>query len=741
MKAALRFSFVTLGVTSLIAQVTLVRELMTVLYGNEFFIGWTLFSWLFWVAAGSLLLRRERALSSGSLRPLAACHALAAVLLPAEIALIRASRVFSGAVPGELPNLLPSLAWAFLGLAPLCLVLGAQFVIGAHAWEKEAGRGKLGGATGRAYVYETIGFVAGGLLFGYGLVTANEFRVAAVVGWANVIAGSLVYARPPHRSFALRATLVAVSTVVAIVFFRAPWANSTTARWRFPGQDLVASRNSIYGNVAVTRIGRQFNFYENGLLLGADREEMAGEYLAHFPLLYHPAPKRILLIGGGFNGLLPEILKHSPEKVDYVELDPVLVQTAVRYLPDDLRAALNDPRVRLVTTDARAYLRAGDGKYDVVLVNLPNPSTILINRFYTEEFLARARDRLRPGGLFATHLSFAPDYLSRELENLGASIHKTLRAVFGRVILLPEYSLFFIASPDAPLGYDPAELVRRFRERRIEAKYLVPAYIEYRLTTDRIAQVGTALESNASARENRDAWPAACYYNLAWWMSSFQPRAARWAGRLGALPPAIPALAALLFAPLLAGGRRGRSARVPAAAMAAGSFTLMACEVLIIYAYQVSYGYLYYRIGLIIAALMLGMAGGTWTSTEMLDRTSRRTLAGVHAGLILFALSSWLLFAGRAAGGAAPVGEPVFLAMAALAGAVVGFEFPAANRLYLAARGNDPGRAGTIYGVDLAGSCAGALLVGMWLLPVYGVGGAASVLIALNVPVAVLSLL
>lgn len=744
MKAAVAFSFITLGVTSLIAQVALIRELMIVFYGNEFFVGWTLFGWLFWVAAGAMVPPRLPGLRGGGPRLLVSCHILAALLLPAEIALVRASRGLAGALPGELPNLLPSLAWAFLSLAPLCLVLGAQFVIGARTWESEVRGGALSGALGRVYVYETLGFVAGGLLFGW-LVTANEFRVAAVVGWANVIAGSALCARPPHRSFALRLILVAVSAAVAVLFLRAPWTNLATGRWRFPGQDLVASRNSIYGNIAVTRIGQQFNFYENGLLLGADREEMASEYLAHFPLLYHPAPKRVLLVGGGFNGALKDILKHNPERVDYVELDPVLVQTATRYIPDDLRAALGDPRVSLITTDARAYLRdlpaAGDGEgYDVVIINLPNPGTILINRLYTKEFFEEVKRHLKPDGLFAIHLSFAPDYLSRELENLTASIYRTLRGVFDRLILLPEYSIFFIASPAAPLGYDPAELIRRYRERGIDGKYLVPAYIEYRLTTDRIPQVRAALDANRSARENRDAWPIACYYNLVYWMSSFQPRAARWAGRLGRIPFAVPALAAFLLVPAMAGGRRGRQARLPGVAKAVGSFSLMAYEVLIILAYQAFYGYLYYRIGLLIAALMLGMAAGTWTCTQILDRVRIGVLGLVHAALVVFALA-WIAFSRALASGAlapSPRVELAFLVLAAVAGALVGFEFPAASRLYLLGRESDYRKAGVMYGIDLLGSCAGALLVSLWILPVFGVQRTLALLVLVNGAILVL---
>ena len=132
-----------------------------------------------------------------------------------------------------------------------------------------------------------------------------------------------------------------------MVFLLARPINGQTARFRFPGQNLVDTRNSIYGNLAVTEAEGQHNFFENGLFLATDRDEMANEYAVHFPMLYHPAPKTVLLIGNGFNGALNEILKHAPNRVDYVELDPELIRLTRAYIPDELdRAFERPPRAR-----------------------------------------------------------------------------------------------------------------------------------------------------------------------------------------------------------------------------------------------------------------------------------------------------------------------------------------------------------------------------------------------------------
>ncbi len=746
LKRLVAFSFAVLGLSSLISQVTLARELMIVFYGNEFFIGWLLFAWLFWVGAGAFLAGRLAPRIRNPAMPLIACHILVSMLFPATVALARYSRIAIGAAPGAIPDLLPSLACTFFGLAPVCLVLGAQFVAGAATGQSAQRTRAPGIVMGWSYLCETAGFVAGGVLFGYLLVLVNEFKVTAAVAWLNLFAGAAIYTRPPNRVFLVRPILIAASAIAAILFFAATPIHFATSAWRFPGQRLVATQNSIYGNLSVTRIGEQVNFFENGLFLSSDHQEMASEYLAHFALLYHPQPKRILLIGGGFSGVLSEMLKHDPDTIDYVELDPQILFTAPKYLSADLRRALDDHRVNVINTDGRFFVKRreigpGDQRYDVVVVNLPDPSTELINRFYSREFLEEARAILAPGGVFATRLSFSPDYLAPELEDLGASIVQSLHTVFGHLVLLPENELFLIASPDLRLEYKPDVLIGRLATRRIEPRFLTPDYIRYRLTTDRIEQVSRALESNRTARENRDGRPIACYYSLVYWLSSFHAGAARvaaWAGNVRGSQAAAVLLVLVAAAALRA--RRCAGPHLAALAMGIASFSLMAFEVVIILSFQVFYGYLYYKLALIIGGLMLGMTAGTWAANEALERATTRTLATIHLCAMLYGLAFLVVFWFLASDlwHVSSVFQALFLTLAALAGALVGFEFPVANRLYLGPDDNSRGRTGTIYAVDLLGSCLGALLSGVWLVPVLGVEPTLILLVLLNaiIPIA-----
>ncbi|OQA29333.1 MAG: spermidine synthase [Verrucomicrobia bacterium ADurb.Bin345] len=393
--------------------------------------------------------------------------------------------------------------------------------------------------------------------------------------------------------------------------------------------------------------------------------------------------------------------------------------------------------MHLIAQDGRFFLNhlAGSPTYDVMIFNLPNPSTILINRLYTEEAFRLARTLLKPGGLLSTHLAFSPDYLSPELENLGASLYRTLTAVFDSVIVLPEYTAFYIASADRPLELDPKPLISRFVERAIATSYISVPYLEYRLTTDRIEQVLTAFKANRTAVANRDTRPIACYYNLVHWISSLHPRAAQAMAVAGrAKPRHIAAALSAFFAIMLLRLRRAPGG-ASLWAMAVASFTLMACEVAIILGFQIFYGYLYYRISLIIACLMLGMAAGSWAAVQVQPGIRSSTLMKLHAELALYAALLIPLFGvlAPAMQRNALVVQVLFLAMAALLGGFVGFEYAAVTTLYLAAHHDDHRRTGWVYAVDIIGSCAGSLLISMWLLPVVGLPPILTALCALNI--------
>ena len=711
-RKAFFLSLFLLGLVSIVGQVIVLRELTISFYGNEFFIGVTIAFWLAWVAAGSIIPQKLR-LPFGP-RSLALLQLLAVVLLFTEIFAIRYLKASIG-FPGEIPNLLIAFFVATLSPAPLCFILGMWWKAASGLLAKGSGRPSV--TVNQGYFLETLGFIAGGIIFSFLLVTLPSFVTALILAVPTLVF-STYFAGGNAR---LRIAASALIIVGAILSYPAITAlEDVSTAFRFRNQEVLTTLNSPFGQLTVTRTGDQTNFYESGLALGSDREESSAEELVHFPMLEHPRPASVLLIGGGFNGAVGEILKHGVDEVHYLELDPYLIALARHYLPPAMREELEDPRVRIVNEDGYRFLMTTDRKFDVIIINLPDPSTALLNRFYTEEFFKLAGDRLAENGILSTHLSFAPDQPIESLTKLNASVANGMRNAFSQILTLPEETNFYLATNGDALTYDPAPLIERYEQRGLENEFVIPPFIRYRLTTDRIEQARDLLSEVKGVDPNRNFRPIAYFYNTLHWLDHFYPRLERAFAAASSI--FWPAAIFFIIVATVVFWRGGSTSSRPILSMAVAGFSLMACEIAIIFAYQTIVGYLYYRLALLIAALMAGMALGVWIGNWRIRRSSVtvRTLLWIHLTMTLFCALLYLVSTNLGAG--FPIASEItLLILAEMAGLIGAMVFPIANHLYLSGRSDPAARTGTIYSTDVAGSAAGAILPSIILLPIYGV--------------------
>ncbi|MFH1799331.1 MAG: hypothetical protein ABH891_00595 [Candidatus Omnitrophota bacterium] len=741
MKKILILSLGVLGFSSLISQVVLIRELAMSFYANEFFIGWILFCWLLGTALGSVLGSRLFHDTERVFRSLTICHIFTAFLFPLAIVLIRSGKLILGTPAGALPEFIPALLFPLAVLMPLCGMMGIQFAVAARSRASQMPEGESAGAAGWAYFGECLGFIAGGVLFSFALIFVNEFRVAAILAVLNLaVACGIFHVFLKQKEKVWRILVLTAVLFPAWLFISSASLQQQTSQLRFPNETLIRTENTIHGNVSVTQLGPQYNFYQSGLLLGADREDLASEYLVHFPMLAHPAPQKVLLLGTGFNGPLQQILKHDPQKVCAVELDPELLKITRGFLPEDLRATLHDPRVRLWATDPRDFLRSEDGKFDVIIANFPDPASVLINRNYTEQFFRSVRSHLSSGGVFSTHITFSANTMTPELERLGSSVYATLSQVFPSVKVLPEDTLFFLASRESASFLSPEEMIDRLSGRKIKPDFVTANQIRYRFTNDRVERVAAVFRNAIWKTKNTDLRPRTCYFEFLRWLSQFNPTITGMFFFLATLPFPVVLTAGLFMILILSAFTRESMKRVRKLAlvsMGTAGFSLMACEIIVIYLFQAAFGDLYYQLAWVITAFMAGLGAGTWAAMSLKKIPERFALAMLH---VMNAAFFFLLIkvCVRIFSKGVFLGETyqyAFLGVALWGGLATGAIFPFANRLYLTRGKGD--RLGSIYAADLWGSALGALMTAGFFIPIWGVPqtliflGSANVLLTL----------
>ncbi|MCG2675978.1 fused MFS/spermidine synthase, partial [bacterium] len=537
----------------------------------------------------------------------------------------------------EIIGPLPMLYFSFLVLAPLCLVIGFQFALGCRVYNQIIKKAPK--AIGRVYIYDAIGDMSGGIIFTFLLVyLLHSFHCALLIGSLNLLAALLLsifrYSSPvtrhPSRKIFIPIFLLLALSIYLFGSSKIDNLQYQSTRWRWRGYQLVEEKNSIYGNLVTTKRNDQYSFYENGLLSFTTSDREFNEYVTHLTMLEHPRPKKVLLIGGGVSGGLQEILKHNPDSVDYVELDPELIRLAKKYLPSSDRKALEDRRVKVHYLDGRLFVKRAKEKYDLVMVNLPDPCTARLNRCYTREFFKEIKDILKDDGIVSLGISSKEAYLGEEMGDFNASIYYTLKDIFPNIVALPgEYLLLFASSSAKVLTYDDEVLNKRFSERKIKTDFLTPYHISYQFTPRKISYLLGALDEAKGTKKNFDFQPISYYYDIVLWASYFHPASRKLFVSFTKLNvwhfASILAIFVFLLIFLSKKSPKIRRSFTPLAIATTG-FAGITLAIVLILAFQVLYGYLYSRIGLIVALFMVGLTAGALLMIRQLPKVKRNLL-------------------------------------------------------------------------------------------------------------------
>ena len=723
------------GLTSITTQVLLIRELVVIFYGNELSAGVMLGIWLFWTALGSSLLPRIIRVSRYRKRRIALLEILIAFSLPLTLMLVRSSRQILSITLGEMIGFVPMLLITLTTLAPFCLLNGILYTLACGLVNETENKASV--AIGKVYLWEALGAGIGGiaasLIFVRLLNPPYIFLSLALMNLMTaIVLGNFIPCRSAKFRNGMIATIFVLGCLSCIRF--GPDFRKVCDRIPWKGYDLVTTRNTIYGNISVTRFGDQFSFFQNGLLIFTAPDRLTAEESVHFALLEHLRPERVLLIGGGLGGSITETLRHpSIERVDYVELDPGIVRLSERILPEEYIQSLKDSRVHIHHIDGRRFIKSTTDEFDIIILNLPNPYTAQLNRFYTLEFFREVNRRLSPDGVFSLQVQSSENVIGPELSDFLSTLSATLTTVFPDLVIIPgETNRFIVANQPDYLTANPDILVQRLRERNLQTLYVREYYVPYQMTQERQDYLQRQIHPVSPSQLNRDFRPIGYYYDNILWATYFSSgfrnlflamahvKSHHIAGlfMLTALLVILvfwrPASRSRLFAPGILYSVLGVG------------FTEISLEVVLILGFQVLYGYVYQQLAVIVAGYMVGLALGSWlaVSKNIKDERAFPLFRLCQLGMVFYPLLIagifYVLHNAPIQSQALWMGW-LFPLLTAGAGFIGGYQFPLANRLYLRHNRSIHRVAGLLYGSDLLGSSAGAILVSTFIIPLLGI--------------------
>ncbi len=752
-RSLLIFSY---GLFAIAAQSLLFREFITTFEGNDISVGVFFGSWFLWVGLGALLVYRTKTFAEkllGNIEFLFLGYLPAFIL---QVILIIQARQIAGIEAYALLSIRTILILSIVVNAPISTITGMLFPI-ACRWVQQGQKLPVS----NVYIIEAAGSFLGGLgvtvLLAVGLSPAKIFFILAFIVSLSTFAVQLAKTRQ-HSDPVLKKsgriktafTFLVPSCILLCLFLG---ADKTVMRYirvvkwsrLLPAEALAGSFQTAQAEYLYGAYRGQWIAVCQGSVIEALPDESITGRIAAISLCQKPDVKNVLVIGSGL-GLCRQFLRlPQVEHITWAYCDSEYVRRVDEFIPPALR--ITDERLYRLAGDIRAYLTVKKQCYDIVIINLHEATTSVLNRYYTFQFYRMLKDSLTSDGILAVRTAGGENIMGTELVSLGASVKLTLGKVFSRLVLTPGEDTWFIASDSKNITGEPGILRDRFAAIKGAGDIFIADALLSVYLPDRAA---AALESYSKADlpesllVNRDSMPLTYLYSLLLAAKQSGAPGARLVKHLvlaGPLAFVIPLLvfAALRFIYILrTSGQGGVSGFDSSFLVFSAGWAGIGVVVVLMYLYQTYFGSLYLHIGVISSAFMMGLTFGAALAKRLLVGTAKPhpekllfAAISVNA-LILLAIAFW------------PVEQWTHLVFAVafvLCGLCVGSYFPLAAA-QLADAAFETGRAGgKLETADHIGASAGGLLTGLVLVPVLGTKATLLIfilLIAANLPPVVL---
>lgn len=195
------------------------------------------------------------------------------------------------------------------------------------------------------------------------------------------------------------------------------------------------------------------------------------EALVHPAMILHPAPERVVVIGGGEGAALREVLRHrSVQKAVMVDIDRKVVECAQQFLPSFNNGAFKDPRAELRYEDGRKFIENSSGNFDIIIIDLTcpmegGPSYML----FTKEFYSITRNKLTSQGILTVQAEPTSPVAMHTYTVIARTLREVFPGVFPYATFVPSYAMlwgFCLATN----GLNPSELTEEEVDSRISQR-------------------------------------------------------------------------------------------------------------------------------------------------------------------------------------------------------------------------------------------------------------------------------
>jgi spermidine synthase len=664
------------GFISTAIQLLLLREMINISGGYELIAGVFLGSWLIISSAGASLARSTTKIDLKKANLMLSVSPVCSLIL-----LFIFTKLYLNT--GETPSFLTSLVITLLTLLPVCLISGFIFI----RLTLIANTQKVF-SPGKSYTIDTSGGILSGITIVF--LTAGKVGTYTLLFLLIILYLSYVmlnfYVKRKGVSSVLKVVILIISCSIVLfktdVFFR---------QFTLPGIKLTNSLDTPYGNISTSTNKNETSIYYNHRLISFNDDVIEREENIHYALLQSDSPESIILISGDLNSNLAETRKYKTKKIIYIEQDPTLADL---YL---LKNKTDTNNLSIIRSDAISYLKKQGTKADVILLLIPPPSTIQLNRYYTTEFFWYVKTHLTENGIFMCSPGPGDNYLNKESINLYSSVFNSLKVVFKNVVPITGNKLYLISS-DKNISSSICQLIS---EKNVINTYVSKDYLSDDIITTKSKEVLELLKSEKV--ENTYSHPLSFFNYQLYFLSKNRDEKT----------PSVILLLVLFATPLIAVNKKNRLIFFSASALAG-------FEIILLVTIQIIIGNMYQITGLVMAGIMGGLAIGAGRDIMFLRKYNVSVTALIL--IILYLLFSICFIP------LIKITNEFLATILILAFSV----FPAllTGNLYRVLLNNETEAVNIsgFYSSDLAGSALGFIAVSCILLPYLGIKNSAILL-------------
>ncbi len=716
------FAVFAIGFFAIASQTLLFREFISAFESNDIAVAMFFGSWFLWIAlAAWISVRFGNCFAKfADWTPLIILSYLPAFIL--QYLLILNIRKCAGVEVYELFPIWKMIFWSLAVNAPLSFVTGFVFPL-ACRWFKEAGKLPVSDV----YIFESLGSFAGGLAVTLMLVMgANTFLVFFVIGLILAAAFYFLKLRnyagvilPLILIFCI-ASRIDVKIIESVRLVK--WTKLLPVE-SYKGAFQTAQAEYLYGSY-----NGQWTLCREGSVCETVPDPETAWKIIAIHLAQNPGAEKVLVIGSGIN-LCREILR-IPQIRDlaWTHYDNGYLSEINKYMPGKFR--IDDSRFHpLAKGDIREFLAKRKNYYDVVIVNVPDVTSSILNRYFTLEFNELVKSSIAANGLLGIRLSGGENIIGPELAFIGASAMATLRKTFSHIEIVPGDTIWFLASDSSGLAGDPGILVRRFASNKSASSFFPPEGLMSLYIPDRAEMTlekYQAVKVPGAVLLNTDANPPAYLFGLLFsarqsgaGMTSFVEKLL---GR-GVLLPAIPLVLILLFLSIYIfrnpNERKMQGSILSLWLIFAAGFVGIGTVIVLMYLFQTCLGSLYLNVGVVSAVFMLGLSLGAALAGYLFDRIKDKSGPLLCLAVILHVTILFLILHMRMSEWT----YAYFILAFGLSGICSGLYFPAAAFFLRESGYHELDSGGMLETSDHVGAALGAFICGILVIPVWGVAG------------------